>query len=76
MEAEYLKFFKCSSRASRYYAPVAVGIWCTNWELGCEALGIKDQIEDLSVGDKGTQDSHHNTVKLPKYDVSWVLEEN
>jgi nitroreductase len=24
---------------SRYYAPVALGIWCANWELACEALG-------------------------------------
>lgn len=26
---------------SRSYAPVALGIWCADWELGCEALGIE-----------------------------------
>ena len=25
---------------SRYYAPVALGIWIANWEMGCDALGI------------------------------------
>ncbi len=29
--------FYCAT-ASRYYAPVALGIWCANWETGCEAL--------------------------------------
>ena len=26
--------------ASRYYAPVALGIWLANWETGCTTLGI------------------------------------
>jgi hypothetical protein len=26
---------------SRFYAPVALGIWVANWETGCAALGIE-----------------------------------
>ncbi|MCA9539048.1 MAG: nitroreductase family protein, partial [Myxococcales bacterium] len=28
-----------TATASRYYAPVALGIWLTNWQTGCTALG-------------------------------------
>lgn len=31
--------FQCST-ASRYYAPVALGIWAAQWELGCQTLGL------------------------------------
>ncbi len=53
--------------ASRYYAAVALGIWCANWELGCEALGKKGHFEVL----------HPTTPmpELPRYDVSWQLED-
>jgi hypothetical protein len=49
---------------SRYYAPVAAGIWVANWELGCEALGIQGQ---------AALPSESNQDKLPRYDLSWVL---
>lgn len=57
--------------SSRYYAAVATGIWCGNWELGCDALGIsgsfvqadQQKIEGSSSGDV-----------LPDYDISWVSE--
>lgn len=29
-----------TATSSRYYAPVALGIWLANWEAGCQALGI------------------------------------
>ena len=59
--------------ASLYYAPVAVGIWCANWELGCEELGIQGHFAKLSAGDKGIQDND-TALQLPRYDISWVLE--
>ncbi len=30
-----------ATTASRFYAPVALGIWLANWETGCAALGIQ-----------------------------------
>ena len=49
---------------SRYYAAVALGIWCANWELGCEALGVGGHFEALPTETKADA--------LPRYDVSWV----
>ncbi|MEZ4661234.1 MAG: nitroreductase family protein [Caldilineaceae bacterium] len=56
---------------SRYYAPVALGIWCANWELGCAALGIQGHFAVLSAAARGGQDGQ---VQRPRYDVSWVLD--
>lgn len=53
----------CATTSSRYYAPVALGIWCANWELGCEALGLEGQVE-----------SHPNPVgefMTPRHDITW-----
>lgn len=57
---------------SRYYAPVALGIWCANWELGCEALDKHGHFAMLSAEARGVQDE--NLPELPKYDVSWVVD--
>lgn len=57
---------------SRYYAPVAVGIWCANWELGCEALGLAGHFSVLSARERGIQTSN-DLPQVPKYDVSWVV---
>jgi len=57
---------------SRYYAPVALGIWIANWELGCEALGIHGHATLLSPEERGVQDEK----ALPRYDLSWVLDES
>lgn len=57
---------------SRYYAPVAAGIWCANWEMGCEALGIHGHATVLSAEERGTDDEK----TVPKYDLSWVLVED
>jgi len=54
---------------SRYYAPVAAGIWCANWELGCEALGIRGHAVVLSAQERGADDEK----TLFQYDLSWVL---
>jgi len=51
---------------SRYYAAVALGIWCANWELSCEALGLIGHFEVLP--ELETKDA------LPRYDISWLPE--
>ncbi|CAE7536756.1 unnamed protein product [Symbiodinium natans] len=61
-------FFAAS--ASRYYTPVAVGIWLANWEVGCEALGIKGRF--LHLDEKERTPGGRSDLKLPSYDMSWV----
>ncbi len=58
--------------ASRYYAAVATGIWCANWEMGCETLGIHGHFTVLTAEERGIQEKE---CQLPKYDISWVLDE-
>ena len=58
--------------ASRYYAAVATGIWCANWEMGCESLGIHGHFTVLSPEERCVQEMED---QLPKYDISWVLDE-
>jgi len=60
---------------SRYYAAVALGIWCANWEMGCEALGIHGHFAVLSAEERGVQDDETDS-QLPKYDVSWILDDD
>jgi nitroreductase len=62
-----------ASTKSRYYTPVALGIWCANWEIGCEALNFKGHFEILSEKDRGNSDNSTNS-EPPIYDVSWVLD--
>ena len=57
---------------SRYYAPVALGIWCANWEMGCEALGIYGHFDALSAQQRNVYGDKISS-QLPRYDVSWVL---
>jgi nitroreductase len=59
---------------SRYYAAVAVGIWCADWEMGCEALGIHGHFAVLPADERGVPDEKARP-RLPKYDVSWILDE-
>lgn len=54
-----VKFFAVTT--SRYYAPVALGIWCANWELAAEALGQEGTFE------LGPGPSDH----LPSHDATW-----
>ena len=61
-----------AATASRYYAAVATGIWIANWEMGCDALGIHGHFAVLSAEERGDQEKED---QLPKYDISWVLEE-
>ena len=63
-----LRFDFCASTKSRYYAAVALGIWCANWEFGCDALNMQGHFTVLSPEDHGYKE--HSD--LPHYDVSWV----
>lgn len=59
-----------ASTTSRYYAPVALGIWCAHWETGCAALGIPGSFRVLTREERGAPDA----PELPHYDVSWVTD--
>ena len=74
-EAHLSRFDFYAATDSRYYAPVALGIWCANWEMGCAALGIQGRFAQLSVSERGLQDMEE-VPALPRYDVSWVLKES
>lgn len=65
-----VRFDFAASTASRYYAPVALGIWCANWEIGCEALGIPGHYEVLGLAERKCE----YTSELPRYYVSWLLD--
>jgi nitroreductase len=66
---ELQRFDFYAATASRYYAPVALGIWCANWELGCEALEIAGHFTVLPPEKRHGVEPHD---ALPRYDVSWV----
>ncbi len=59
---------------SRYYAAVAVGIWCADWEMGCEALGVQGHFAVLSAEERGVEVGPARP-RQPRYDVSWILDE-
>ncbi len=69
-EKRVVRFDFCANTFSKYYAAVAVGIWCANWEAGCGVLGIKGHFEVLSAKNK----KDDGTPKLPQYDLSWILD--
>lgn len=57
-----------SSTSSRYYAPVALGIWLANWETGCQALGVHGHTTVLP--------EHHSppgaNPDQPRYGATWL----
>ncbi len=56
--------------SSRYYAVIAVGIWCGNWEMGCDELGMKGSfVQSMQQQHEGSK-----TDLVPHYDISWVSE--
>lgn len=61
-----------AATTSRYYAAVALGIWCANWEMGCDAQDVHGHFTVLSPDERAIQ----NENALPRYDLSWVLEES
>ena len=74
-EPHLARFDFYSVTDSRYYAAVAVGIWCADWEIGCEALGIRGHAVVLSTKDRGIS-NQDDLPQLPRYDVSWVVDDN
>ncbi|MCL1127116.1 nitroreductase family protein [Shewanella surugensis] len=68
-EERLIRFDFCSATTSRYYAAVALGIWCANWETGCVALNKRGHFAVLLPEDRGNE----AFSDLPKYDVSWVI---
>jgi hypothetical protein len=74
-ERRLARFDFYATTESRYYAAVAVGIWCANWEMGCRALGIRGHFAVLSAMQRDVQDDR-TRPQLPRCDVSWVLDES
>ncbi len=72
--AAIVRFDFYATTNSRFYAAVALGIWCANWELGCQALGICGRFAVLTAEERMV---HGDETKqnLPRYDISWVLDE-
>jgi nitroreductase len=69
-DTKLVRFDFCAATASRYYAAVALGIWCASWETGCEALGHPGHFAVLSPSERVVEDA----PTLPRYDVSWVID--
>jgi nitroreductase len=68
-EERLIRFDFCAATTSRYYAVVALGIWCANWETGCATLNRRGHLAVLLPEDRGNEEFSD----LPKYDVSWVV---
>ncbi len=65
-----IRFDFFAATASRYYAAVALGIWCANWETGCAALNKSGYFEVLSPIER----DYEVLSELPRYDISWVVD--
>jgi nitroreductase len=65
-----LRFNFYAATMSRYYAAVALGIWCANWEAGCAALNKNGHFRILLPEKRGSEECSD----LPCYDVSWVVD--
>jgi hypothetical protein len=68
-----VRFDFYAATKSRYYAAVALGIWCANWELGCKSLGIHGHFTVLTAEERKVS-KNKTDQELPRYDISWVLE--
>ena len=64
------RFDFCAATRSRYYAAVALGIWCANWETGSEALNKRGHFAVLSSEERTSEAG----PELPRYDVSWIVD--
>jgi nitroreductase len=69
-EVKLTRFDFAVAITSRYYAPVALGIWCANWEKGCEALNMRGHFFVRSIEEKESA----AVVELPISDVSWIVD--
>lgn len=57
-----------TSTSSRYYAPVALGIWLANWETGCQALDIHGRTTVLPEHPTDTTDTPGRLT----YGATWL----
>ena len=64
-----IRFDFCASTKSRYYAAVALGIWCANWETGAAALNKRGHFTVLSSEERTSKAA----PELPRYDISWIV---
>lgn len=69
-QEKIVRFDFFAATASRYYAAVALGIWCANWETGCAALHKHGHFAILSAREGDSEE----LSDLPRYDVSWVVD--
>lgn len=58
--------------SSRYYAAVASGIWCANWELSCNELKINGKFIRLLDSEIGLSENQKNEG-TPIYNISWII---
>ncbi len=68
-QGRLIRFDFFAATTSRYYAAVALGIWCANWETGCATLNKTGHFEVLSPGERGDKEFSD----LLHYDISWVV---
>ena len=69
-ELRLMRFDFYTATASRYYAPVALGIWCANWETGCNHLGLAGHFTVLP-----SESSRMADGPVPRYDISWIIDQ-
>jgi nitroreductase len=69
-QEKLIRFDFFAVTTSRYYAAVALGIWCANWEVGCAALNKNGHFEVLSPNEC----NYEKLSELPRYDISWVVD--
>lgn len=63
-----VRFDFYATNKSRFYTPVALGIWAANWEAGCTSLGIPGYFAMAR-----NQGGEINDVGLlPHRDLSWI----
>lgn len=61
-----------ATTTSRHYAAVASGIWCANWEMGCNEINIDGQFRRLNEMEISSTLKQKGSIG-PVYDMSWVL---
>ncbi len=69
-QEKIMRFDFYAATTSRYYAAVALGIWCANWETGCAALNKGGHFAVLSPEERAS----NAASELPLYDVSWIID--
>lgn len=71
-ELDTVRFDFVSSNKSKYYSPVAVGIWLCDWEDACESIGVKGKFVILTNQEQAINNTVQRLPELPIYNISWV----